>query len=378
MKIGMLFPLSDVYPSIGFDFMHGLNSFLKEKQSNTPITIIKESVGFGGDEKDNYLKAQKLLISDDVDILIAFLDEKIISILYPLVQATGKLLIIVNPGANYPVNWVAQPTVIRLNLQHAFLCSLTGALAATNGNGQAALATSYYDCGYLHSAAMVNNFLEAGGEIKYNYVNNQAYNESFEINNLTNFLSSDPGCSNLLCVFDKLPASLFYKLLDSYETKERLHLFASPMMLQQALENSNTAYGYSIEGYLSWYEGLENEANKYFSGKCSGKPTMFSLLGWETGMIVDEAIQLCGDNGMDGERIIEHLKNITLDSPRGNMKLDGETQFYTAPVTKFRLQAGAVNPELISDINIENEWKQFSSKPTEGTVTGWTNTYLCY
>ncbi len=27
---------------------------------------------------------------------------------------------------------------------------------------------------------------------------------------------------------------------------------------------------------------------------------------------------------------------------------------------------------------IEKEWELFTSKPTEGAVTGWTNTYLCY
>lgn len=378
MKIGILFPLSNVYPSVGFDFMNGFNSLLKDKGQSGAVTILKESIGFGGDEKDNYLKAQKLLISDDVDILIAYIDEKVVTILYPLMQATGKLLIVVNPGANYPSNWIAQPTVIRLNLQHAFLCSVTGTLAAKAGNGHAALATTYYDCGYLHGAAMVNNFLETGGRVKFNYVNNQAYNESFEINNLVNFLSSDPICNSLLCVFDKLPASLFLKLLGQYQSKDPLHLFASPMMIRQLMESNDTSFPFSIEGYLSWYPGIENEANKFFQRTHKKTAGMFSLLGWETGMIINEVLEYCNDDITNGEFIITHLKSKPLDSPRGMLKLDNETQVYTAPVTKISLKANTAVLVIDPGIDIENEWKSFSSKQTEGPVTGWTNTYLCY
>ena len=148
-----------------------------------------------------------------MDILIAYIDEKVTSMIYSLVQATGKLLIIVNPGANHPLNWIAQPSVIHLNLQHAFLCWLTGRLAAANDNKKASYASSFYDCGYLHSADMVKNFMISGGSIQYNYINNQVYDENFEISQLTDFLTFTPDCTNIIAVYDEKPASLFYERL---------------------------------------------------------------------------------------------------------------------------------------------------------------------
>ena len=130
MNIGILLPLSNAHPGISKDFMDGLNTFLAQKQLTAAVIIKKENIGFGGTEKEVYAKAEKLLISDDVDILIAYIDEKVTGMLYSLIQSTGKLLLIVNPGANHPVNWIAQPTVIHLTLHHAFLCWLTGAAAA--------------------------------------------------------------------------------------------------------------------------------------------------------------------------------------------------------------------------------------------------------
>ena len=379
MKIGILFPLSNAHPGIGMDFMDGLNAFLKHKEHTGNIIFLKEGIGFGAIEKDVCLKAEKLLIADDVDILIAYVDEKVLPVLYTLVQATGKLMVVVNPGANYPVNWIAQPSVIHLNLQHAFLCWLSGADAARSGTGNAALATTYYDCGYLHAAAMVNHFLEEGGEIKFNYINNQAYNDSFDIKQLTDFLSANPNCENLLSVFDELPASLFYKLLDQYSSGKQLNLFVSPMMLQQkAIAGVGAGFSFSINGYLPWQPELENESNKHFQSLCSRPCTMFSLLGWETAMVLDEIIQQFKDDTADGEKIVAHLVTRTINGPRGLLKLDPETLFYVAPVTRYSLKAGTLIPETIIIPDLEKEWRSFTAKPTEGAVTGWINTYLCY
>jgi len=374
MKVGLLFPMSNAYPGIGQDFMDGWNSFLKQ-QGIHELTVLKEGIAFGGVEKEVYLKAEKLLISDDVDVLVAYVDEKVLPVLYPLVMATGKLLLVVNPGANYPLNWVAQPGVVHLNLQHAFLCHLTGALAAACGNGKAALATTYYDCGYLHSAAMVNHFLEKQGSIRYNYINKQAYDASFEINALKDFLSTQADCNNLLCVFDILPASLFYKLLDQYSRP--LHFFVSPMMLQEkAIAAIAPTASYDVTGYLSWYPGMDTPANENFLKACSRPVSMFSLLGWETALVLQAVLQY-GDLA-DGEGAVTHLKETILQSPRGTLQLDPATQHYLAPAAKYNLSPGASAPQVEWINDLEKEWHTFTALPTEGAVTGWTNTYLCY
>ena len=379
MKIGILFPLSKAHPGVGFDFMDGLNGLLKHKGHTGNVTIIKESVGYGANEKEVCQKAEKLLISDEVDILIAYVDEKVLPVLDPLVQATGRLMLVVNPGANYPVNWIAQPTVVRLNLQHAFCCRLTGALAAQSGNGHAALATSFYDCGYLHSAAMVKCFMDAGGVIRHNYINNQAYDASFEINQLTGFLAANPDCENLLCVFDALPASLFYARLDEYKPDSPLHLFVSPMMLQALYPwSSENTHDYSVEGYMPWHAGLENEANRLLLQTVTRPATMFSLLGWETGLVLDDIMLHSGEATGNGEQIVAQLKQHSISSPRGMLTLDPETQIYTAPLIKFSRKAGESFADTTQVTGLENEWRAFTAEPTEGAVTGWMNTYLCY
>jgi branched-chain amino acid transport system substrate-binding protein len=376
MKVGVLFPQSNTYPGIGQDFMDGWNSLFKCQGINE-VTVLKEGIGLGGVEKEVYLKAEKLLISDDVDVLVAYVDEKVLPVLYPLAMSTGKLLLVVNPGANYPLNWIAQPTVVHLNLQHAFLCQLSGALAAATGNGKAALATTYYDCGYLQSASMVSHFMEKGGSMQYNYINNQLYNEHFDINALRDFLVTQTDCNNLLCVFDSLPASLFYQLLNQDPAGRPLHLFVSPMMLtDKATAAIAQPAPYNVAGYLPWYPDLDTAANETFVKACNRPVSIFSLLGWETALVLQQLLQ--SNTITDGEAAVAHLKANPLQSARGTLQLDAATQHYLAPAASYSLSAGATTPKIEWISNLQKEWQAFTALATEGAVTGWTNTYLCY
>jgi hypothetical protein len=60
------------------------------------------------------------------------------------------------------------------------------------------------------------------------------------------------------------------------------------------------------------------------------------------------------------------------------MKLDTKTQYFLLPAIRCTISPGNSKLELEYNIDLENEWEEFSEKNTEGTVSGWTNTYLCY
>ena len=95
-------------------------------------------------------------------------------------------------------------------------------------------------------------------------------------------------------------------------------------------------------------------------------------------MIINEIMTNYKDDLQEGEAMVEHLKKSALQGPRGLMKLDAETLYYTTAFGRFNLQAGSTNGEVEWITDFEQDWKTFSSIDTEGAVTGWTNTYLCY
>jgi len=383
MKIGVLYPRSKAHPGIMVDFVDGIKLVLKHLQLTNDVELITESIGYGGAEKEVYEKAEKLLSLEGADILLAYIDQRVISLLEPLLHASGKLMIVVNPGANYPENWIPQPNIIYLTLQHSFLCWLTGLLAAKNNIGGAAVATSFYDGGYLHIAALTKSFMNKGGNILYNYVNNNQYNETFEIKALTDFLAADKEREKLLCVLDTSPASLFYDRLNKFEESNRLHLYVSPMMLeQQAWKNKGNGHNFLIEGYLPYHAAAANEANtefrNIFTAQTKREPSLFALQGWETGLVIQTIFNNCKENYTDGASVADFLSTIAHNSPRGSLTLDKETHFFTAPAYKGMIKNNTEDLLITPAENAEEEWKKFVGDPVTGPSSGWTNTYLCY
>ena len=383
MNIGILYPRSKAHPGITQDLLDGLKTFIKQHELDKEWTLFSESIGIGGAEKEVYEKAEKLLIIDDVDVLVAYIDLRVMPILEPLFYTSAKPVIIVNPGANFPQNWIPQPNTMFLTLQHAFLCSLTGHLASDAENGRAGMTTTFYDCGYLHTAAMVKSFSRSGGIISFNYVNNQLYNDDFNIKELADLLSSDKTTHSLLCVFDELPASLLYDQLNAFDDAGDLHLFVSPMMLQQkALEKLPGGFKFSVDGYLPWDFSSTNEANTFFKDsyqkQAKKNAGIFSLLGWETGMILQQVAIGCKDNIRDGAKVVETLAGTKIPGPRGELKLDPATNYFISPVVRCSVKNNSDKIEMTGIGFPEHEWKTFSSVPIEGVTSGWTNTYLCY
>jgi branched-chain amino acid transport system substrate-binding protein len=382
MKLGILYPRSNAYPGLMADFMDGIKAAFNHTEMHQNIRIFSESIGFGGNEKEVYEKAEKILVLEAVDILVAYIDLRVLELIKPLLYASGKLVLVVNPGANYPQNWVPQPNIICLTLQHGFLCWLTGKLVIEKKKLNAVTATSFYDCGYLHTAAMVQGFAESG-QVRFNYVNNQRYDDSFHIQELTDYLSSNNDTDNLLCVFDSFPASIFYSRLNTFPHAGNLDLFVSPMMLEPiAVEHTGKGFNFSINGYISWHRSDENNANMVFTNtyrqQTNRVETVFSLLGWETALIINQIFKNGSDNYADGTAVAESLKKIVIASPRGEMRLDEETNYFVSPVIKCSLPANT-NEMLMQTINHpQAEWEAFVNDPVEGATSGWTNTYLCY
>jgi hypothetical protein len=383
MNIGILYPASDIYPSMGMDFIEGIKVFLKQQGLLGEHQLYFENAGFGGVEKEVKEKIEKLMINNDADLLVLFIDQKILLKLIPFLQVWGKLVIVVNPGADYPQSWTPLPNIIHLNLQQAFLCWLTGALAVQDNVPLAAMATSFYDCGYLHSTLMVNQFTAKGGSITFNYVNNQLYNENFHIKELTAYLEGNEKTSKLLCIFDSLPASLFYQQINSFKQADQLQLYVSPMMLEsKALQHIGSGFSFSIDGYKPWLPNNEAEANqefiKVFQQQLNKNATLFSLLGWETGMVLHQIFSLENGKSLNASEIVKQLISLPINGPRGKMTLNIDTHNYLAPVVQCSLPKNKsdLKTELILDI--EKEWSEYIINQIKGSVSGWTNTYLCY
>jgi branched-chain amino acid transport system substrate-binding protein len=383
LRTGILLPRSTLFPSLGLELLNGLKENLKTQNVFDHIKLVTDNIGFGIDEQDIYSKAEKMLLQEDADLVILCADTRIAEMLQPLFAASNKILLVVNFGANFPDSWQPAPTTITHSLNFCMHASLTGKLAALETNKQAVNVISYYDGGYRQCFCMLNSHQVNGGIPRYNHITNINLNE-FSIEPVAAFLKQSPDVNSLLCLFSGDQAERFYREASPLQKEFDLNLYVSPMMLDESLKNylGNKFNIGKVRGFIPWHSSLNNESNSLFKKSytsSTGHPVnYFSLLGWETGMLLNEILRLNNTGNTNATSVVNALSEISFDSPRGWMKIDAATQYSYGP---SYLAACKSNMEISvgnETEKIDEEWTAFTkAKLPPGESSSWRNTYLC-
>lgn len=375
---GILMPRSTLYPTLGHDWLNGIKAFLKKSIQPEKLRLIIDNIGFGADEQDIYSKAEKMLLQEDASIVVVFADMAIAELLSPLFTATNKLLLLVNFGANFPDNWQPSPTTIIHSLNFCFHAGLTGKYAAASGNKEVVNVISYYDGGYRQCFCLLNSNQQAGGLPVFNFITPLKTAE-FSLKEIEKFLSVNPQVKKLLCSLAGDQAEKFYEQVAPLQQQYQLQLLGTPMLIEETLQIAAQGNDVMLTGYIPWHSSLNNEANGKFTTTVrehTGKtPGYFSLLGWETGILLEE---LFLNETLTATEIVNSVKGKKIDSPGGFIKIDTLTQHTYRPSYLAQRTADG-NIEVLKEYkDIEQEWDLFTKTTLlAGESSNWRNTYLC-
>jgi branched-chain amino acid transport system substrate-binding protein len=380
-KVGFLLPRSTVYPLAGFDFLDGYKSYLKHLNIEDNITIVTENIGFGLDEEEVYSKNEKLLLQENVDVVVAFIDGRCAEMLTPLYNATGKILVLVNIGAHYSFEANSSPNIIHLTFNEAFNCWLTGKLAATENNKIATMATSFYDGGYLHCFAMVNSYNQNGGAITNNFISHFKP-ELFDTTPLELHIENNADANTILNLFSGDVAHLLLPALSTMQQKQQINLYFSPMLFDETVKQKmpDKIDIKNAKGFSAWVPNLPNEINiefkKQFNQLNGREATPFALLGWEAGILLNE-IDAAKQLGLSNNDAIKTLQDKKLSSPRGWIELDGQTNqvFSSAYLITCKGNFELTIEDTMTDI--AEEKTKFINTKVDELHSSWRNTYLC-
>lgn len=383
IRTGILMPRSTLYPALGLDILNGIKQYLKQAGIFDEIKLLTDNIGFGTDEAEIYAKAEKMLLQEDVYLVILCADSRIAEMLQPLFTATNKLLLVVNFGANFPESWQPAPTTIIHSLNFCLHTYLTGTLAAKEINKQAANVISYYDGGYRQCYTMLQAHQANAGVPKFNHITHLKLQE-FTLQPLQDFLEANTDVQTLLCLFAAEQAEKFYNEITLLQKKFNLTLYVSPMMLDVGLKAS-VAEAFSIQnvkGYAPWHPALKNKHNDLFTQvlNASGNTAVnyFSLLGWETGLILEQIYRQFAAGKNNVVEVVKQLTQIVFNSPRGWVKIDPLSHNTYGPAWLLSVNDNMevrVEAELE---NIETAWADLKAvEMPPGESSSWRNTYLC-
>ncbi|NLR59163.1 ABC transporter substrate-binding protein [Chitinophaga polysaccharea] len=379
MKIGALLPKSTFYPLLHHNLLKGVQAYLHYRQINAEI--VTANIGYGVDADLMLQQAETMLLENGADVLLLYADQAAVEKIAQLARSLNKLVLLMHSGAKYMHAWEPHPAVLSNTLNHTIHCRLTGLYAAGNA-ADAAVCTSFYDAGYAHTHALVQPYSDSGGSVQYNFVS-QYILKDFNIAPLTDFLHANPQVQTLLALFNGDLAHYFLQQLQQLTLAPQLQIFASPMLLDETLTSvhGELTVPFPIRGYVPWVSSLPHKANQLLKvqfEQYSGRAvSLDSMHGWETGIILEHIFNTAAGHQFQAKKILAALADITIDSPRGPLRMDIATHHMIAPSWLVETSEN-LEPVIIGEnVDTLQVWQDVVREQPAGIASGWINTYLC-
>ncbi|WP_026715356.1 ABC transporter substrate-binding protein [Flavobacterium daejeonense] len=379
--IGILLPRSTYYQTIGFDLYEGLRSGLKHLEKND-IKIVTENIGFGADKQQCYRSAEKLLLEENADVVIAYIGHRMAQLLRPLFLAANRMLIVLDAGASLPQEWPSCPNIFYHSLHNSLGALLAAKQAVNDGYTSAGMVTGYYDGGYLHTYSISQGFEDYGGKIAFNHATGYK-EEDFTMEPLKNHLEQFPNAA-LLSLFSGDFVQWYFEGIKNVLQEKNISVYLSPFGFEEMMLTDAEYPGVHIKGIAAWSNKIESDENKIFIevlNETGRIPNLFSLLSWESAFISLKIIELTKECKNNVTQIASGLHSFTFESPRGTICFDKKTNNSISPLYNaiiIESSEGKCELELRNKIdNVLEHFEELTAQELNNVTSAWYNSYAC-
>ncbi|MBX2827117.1 MAG: ABC transporter substrate-binding protein [Flavobacteriaceae bacterium] len=376
IKIGLLLPRSDMYPTLALDFMNGLrHSFNTFNSSDHTLKFLVEGVGTASDDGMVRL-GEKMILQEDAALVVSFCSLFKLTDLVSPFNAYQKPLIHVNLGGNAIKKEHVSPNILYHSLNLWQSCYGAGMYAAKKFGKKGAIAASYYDGGYQHSQAFVQGFTDSGGEIVNYYVAPMDYkSENFE-GMLQGIDESDPDVVFTLFSFNEGKKVL--DVLAQSELNGKIPFVAIPTLTDESIMTENHDIK-NMVSVASWTFQDEEEIMQNYISEIKETyhkpPTVMTLLGYEIGQVIAMTLN---EHGHIPPAIANALEHKSVPSPRGLFTYNSyhETQIAQLKIRDFTFSDNGYKNIIVDTMDtsfMEDLYAKFEELP----YAGWQNPYIC-
>lgn len=378
-KVGILLCNSRVYPQMMFDINGGINSRLKKVGIDSSCLII-ESIGHGGDHRMIIQKAEQLLLNPSIKVLVVFADSIIAKKIEPIVNASGKILISADFGAQIP--GLAVPTYQHLSfsLQTSYGIALSILEQLKNGAKKFSYISSFFDSGYSQVYGAYRMWEKNGGELTYQL----AFPIKPPIDILDyiaiDFEQNKPDA--IVLQFCEESWNEFYSMYRNKHLPHNLPVCVSSMLLERDWTLQQPYYFEKAKGYVCWDKNLVNKENTEFNQiieSYTGKQaSIFHLLGWDAGSLLIKVL----DELKKTHNPVEIVKNVAameFESPRGTIVWNEKFKQFVSPMYEMSIEdnSGFCLPNHTGKVFFDEVvWEEFAGDiPSQ--FSRWYNSYPC-
>ncbi|PBI87872.1 hypothetical protein BSF41_27430 [Flavobacterium sp. ACN2] len=372
VKIGILIPKSQQYPSLDKDFIRGL------KLNNLNVKFFVESIGVGADEKLIIDKIQKLNFQEDVSIIIGFMGHCNMSEVYNYSSNNDILFLAADLGATTPYQTSEYEGIFINSLGLTDSCYYLGQYF-TNKKYQIASSTSFYDSGYGLLAALEYAFKEKN-QFTGHYITPfmPRENEALHMDHTIN--TQQPNA--VFAFYSGLYAEENATFLKQNKLTQKYPFYVTPFFINDKILEEYKNNPSELYVVSSWMQNDTTSTNftSLYKEVYNDIPSFFSVLGYENGLILKNI--LLNADSLKTSSLIEEMHKLDIDGPRGNIRFDTNTNRTLFNHYIYQLNLDSFNTisfkKIETLLNDGGFIKAFASLTKPDHIGGWDNAYLCH
>jgi ABC-type branched-subunit amino acid transport system substrate-binding protein len=377
LKLGWLIPYSGIFRNLRTDLQQGFETALLQLPGIS-FEVYREYVHSGGTkETEDALK--KLLLYEGVDLVIGVVSTKTAINIIPLLESRQTPAFLLNLGADIPNRQLCSDFLFYNSLHLWKSQWAMGKWAQKKYGGEPSIGMSIYEGGYgLHETFRAGTAVSGAASVQLNIVKNFS-SQPDTLRLIQNLREQHPTHAHAL--LSGKEGDQFLQLFREHDLGADMALSVNPFMLD-ARQPGVIPPGLDLYHASTWSPQLDNPANlsfvRSYRSAYGELPNVFSLLAYETGLVIAAALEDAGKPGR--ESIAIAAGHLTPAGPRGIIRMSSRTLRTSLPVyiyhsTTASPNSAIENTMLGTDIGIE--WNDPMPVAEQAFFTGWQNPYLC-
>ena len=379
LKIGWLIPYSGIFKELRKDLQQGLDTAIKKEGAGVSIESFSEFIQ-SGSIKNTEEALKKLLLYNQVDLVVGVTGSKTAIALIPLLENHRTPALLLNLGADLPSR--------RLSSEYLFYNSLhlwksqwaIGRWMQDIYKGEPSINLSAYESGYgLQDSFRAGASASGATTLKINLVRN---------------ISGPPDTMPLIRYIQEQRSPHIHALLSGKEGEQFLQLYqqhigpngvgvsVNPFMVEDDFDVSLPP-GPELFNATTWTRSLNTPDNNIFirayTADWEESPNAFSMLAYEAGLVLATALE-GNDQKISRASLTAALGQTHAVGPRGVFSVSTTPLRTTLPVyiRKPILSSHTGRPEnTIITTSSGIDWDDPALLTEQPSITGWQNPYLC-
>ena len=327
IKVGMVVEMSGPFADIGRQIMNGARAYVKAHgdvvAGRKVELIVKDTTGMAPEVAKR--QAQELVTNDKVDFLAGFgLTPNALSVA-PLATEAKKPMIVMNAATS--IITTRSPYIARVSFTLPQVTAPLATWAIKNGITKAYTLVADYGPGIDAETQFKKTFTAGGGQI-VGSVRTPPNNPEFAPF-LQRIKDARPQALFIFLPQGEQPVSIMKGFAERELDKAGVKLIATGDVTEDSLLEAMgdaplgvvTTHQYSVA-----HDSAQNRAFlKAYADIATGRPNFMAVGGWDGMAAIYEVIKRLGGK-IDGDKAMEVLKGLKIDSPRGPIMIDPATR----------------------------------------------------